>query len=273
MGLFAGYSYKYKAMKKIASFIIVFISLMNAHTVLGMNCTNITKQSLLKLSTNSSLMQDFFKTSKIISRREINGFCEVIMQINSRFYPCYIGKNFVIFGKMFSNGRFVSQDIIQKVQIQQQKKRQREFLSKKEELDKVVAIVYKPSKTAKKIIYMFTDPLCPFCHKAEAKIKELVEKYNMILKVVFYSVHPPEGTKKAIEAICRKFNLDQYLSEEWRKKAKNFVQCKKGKNFLKKSSTLASAIGITGVPTFIYEDGSRIIGARMVELEDMLRQK
>jgi thiol:disulfide interchange protein DsbC len=225
------------------------------------------------MSSGDILMDDFFGMSKIVNRREINGLCEIIMQIDSRFYPCYVGENYVIFGKMFSDGKFVSQRIIQKVQIQQQKKEQKEFISRKKELDRLVAIVYKPSKTSKKVLYMFTDPLCPFCHKAEAKIKELVEKYNMILKIIFYSVHPPEGTKKAIEAICRKFNLDQYLSEEWRKKTENFLQCNKGKNILKKSSSLASTVGITGVPTFIYEDGTRIIGARVVELENMLRQK
>jgi thiol:disulfide interchange protein DsbC len=240
----------------------------------GMNCNVINKDMILKQLPNNPFMQAFFRKAQLLSKRKVKGLCEVIFGLNGRFYPCYVGKNFVIFGQMYGKGKSISQQMMQKLKAREDKKQKKEFLSKKKQIERLVAIEYRPSKSARRTLYMFTDPLCPFCHKAENKIKNLVKKYNVDLKILFYSVHPPRGIKKAVEAICRGFDLDKYLSEGWRKeKDIQKYQCAKGKELVQKSSDFARSIGISGVPTFIFDDGTRVVGARIFDLERILKEK
>ena len=47
----------------------------------------------------------------------------------------------------------------------------------------------------------------------------------------------------------------------------------KGKELVQKSSDFARSIGISGVPTFIFDDGTRVVGARIFDLERILQEK
>ncbi len=45
----------------------------------------------------------------ILSKQEINGICEVILDINGQYVPVYAGKNFVIAGEMFQDKKQITQ--------------------------------------------------------------------------------------------------------------------------------------------------------------------
>ena len=116
--------------------------------------------------------------------------------------------------------------------------------------------------------------MCPYCHKAETKIKDIVKKYNVVLKVIFVPVHGQKSDKMAIKAICKKFNLDKYLSQEWKKKKDlDKFQCERGKKLLQQSKLISQKLNIAGVPTFIFEDGTRVRGANIPFLERTLQKK
>ncbi|MDQ7031707.1 MAG: thioredoxin fold domain-containing protein [Desulfonauticus sp.] len=258
---------------------IVFITLIFWGFSLGigfsLDCNNINKQDIIRHLPKNAFTKSFFSKAKIASKRKIKDMCEVILELSNRFYTCYLTKDFLIIGQMYSNGKSISKPVIEKLKLKQTKETEKEFFNQRKNLDKFAAIVYKPSPTAQKVLYMFTDPLCPFCHKAETKIKQIVDKYNVILKIILYPVHPIIGPKKAIEAICRNFDLKQYLSQQWKKEKENDIekyQCNKGKKILETSKEIGDKLNIRGVPTFLLDNGTKIIGANLIQLESALKE-
>jgi len=261
--------------KTISVFRLLLISwlLIGSTSAFAFDCKQVTKNYLLSNLPNSPLTRNFIKQAKIVHKRKVDNICECILDVNGRFLPVYVGNDFVVFGKMYSKGVLVSRDIIQKMYEKKDKEFSKLFLKYKKDFDKLAVITYKPTSSAKKILYMVTDPLCPYCHKAESKIKDLVKRYNVILKIVLFSVHGPKGKRKAEEAICKNFNLDQYFSDKWRDKQQEKIGCKKGKEILKQTFNLVGLLGIKGVPTFIFEDGTKVVGANLLALEAMLRER
>ena len=197
----------------------------------------------------------------ILSRRGVNGICEVILDIRGQMVPVYSGKNFVIAGEMYQTRKQVTQN-----QLNQLKEKR--FASLKPEAEKCVAMTLKPKdKAVSRIVYMITDPVCPYCHRAETRLKQFAEKYGAEFKIIFNSVHPPVGREKAIEAVCRKLGAEDYLKGVWKEdnKTKQY-QCPKGIELIKHSENLARKLGVRGVPVFYLENGERIVGANMPAL-------
>ncbi|MDL1969539.1 MAG: thioredoxin fold domain-containing protein [Candidatus Desulfofervidaceae bacterium] len=208
--------------------------------------------------------------SQIISKRPVKGLCEVILKIKDGNLPLYIalyvGNDFVILGQMYSHKENIPQSQIGRIQA-------KTFKDFKAEIEKVVAITYKPSPTPTHVVYMFTNPLCPCCHRAEGKIKQVANKYNVILKMVFLPIHLSRGKdkEKAIEVVCRKLDLNAYLKRDWEKENKTKeYQCKRGKQLIEDSINLGEKLGVTGVPTFFLDNGSKVVGADIKKLETAL---
>ncbi len=216
----------------------------------------------------------FPKDARIVSKKNVKGFCEVILNIRGRNFPFYVGKDFVILGQMFSQKKNLSAITLKKLAQEKEKEEQKLFKKLKPEVEKVVAIEYKPSVQTQRTIYMFTDPVCPWCHRAEAFIKKVAKEYNATFKIIFFPVHLPKGKEKAIEAVCRHLDLDGYLKEDWRKgKNTQKFQCKEGKELLEKSIKLAKKLAIRGVPTFFLDNGQRVVGANIERLKKALEGK
>ncbi len=209
---------------------------------------------------------------KILSKRPVKGLCEVVINYRGRDIPLYIGKDFVIVGNLFSYKKNITRQIFKKIGEEEQKRRADLFKKYRKEIDKVVVFTYTPGSKSKKILYMFTDPLCPFSHRAEKGIKDIVKKYNTTLKVVFYPVHLPKGKKLAVESICKNMTLDEYIKDEWRKKNPDPYQCTKGIKIVDKSLSLGRKIEINGVPTFILSDGTRVVGVNFANLQHLLEK-
>jgi len=114
---------------------------------------------------------------------------------------------------------------------------------------------------------MITDPVCPFCHRAETRLKQFAEEYGAEFKIIFNSVHPPVGREKAIEAVCRKLTAEDYLKGAWKNENKTQqYQCAKGIELIKHSESLAKKLGVRGVPVFYLENGEMVVGANMPAL-------
>ena len=78
------------------------------------------------------------------------------------------------------------------------------------------------------------------------------------------------GEKKCVEAVCRNFTLDDYHKESWRKRNTDDYQCEKGDLLIENAKKLIHQIGISGVPTFILEDGRSVSGANLTALTKLL---
>ena len=78
----------------------------------------------------------------ILSKRRINGVCEVILDIRGQYVPLYAGTNYVIAGEMFQKKRQITQATITALQAKR-------FLSLKPAIEKCVAMVLRPKQEVK----------------------------------------------------------------------------------------------------------------------------
>ena len=202
---------------------------------------------------------------EIISKRQTGDLCEVILDVNGNYVPLYTGKDFFIAGQMYQNNMDLTNQTITGI-------RKEKFVKNKESLDKAVVIEYTPPEKKELAVYMFTDPLCPYCNTAGEKIQGIADKYGATVKMLFFNVHGDDGKEKSVEAICRNFTLEQYIASEWKKQATNKkYDCKQGEDIYERSMTTAKNMGITGVPQFFLQDGTNINGADMAALENALK--
>ncbi|NVM20483.1 MAG: thioredoxin fold domain-containing protein [Desulfobacterales bacterium] len=226
----------------------------------GDTCSEIDLSAISKILKGDSL-----SGASIVSREPIKdlGLCEVILKTQTgRYLPCYVSGDSMILGHLYKDGQNISQNKTIRI-------KKSVFLSLRSKFNRVVAFIYRPRVT-KTNVYMITDPLCPYCHKVESRIKDLANKYNARINVILYSVHSPYGGKKCVEAVCRNFTLDDYQKDSWRKGNTDDYQCEKGDLLIEKAKKLIHQIGISGVPTFIADDGRSVSGANLTALTKLL---
>jgi thiol:disulfide interchange protein DsbC len=228
----------------------------------GDTCSEIDVQAISKI-----LRGDALSGASIVSKEPIPdlGLCEVILQTQGgQYLPCYVSRDSMILGHLYKDGQNISENRTARI-------RRSLFLFLKPELNSVVAFIYRP-KVKKTNVFMITDPLCPYCHKAEPRIKALADQYHAQINVILHSVHGPKGDKKCVEAVCRNFALDAYQKEQWRKENSDDFQCEKGILLIEKARKLVHQTGITGVPTFILDDGRSMSGTNMEALKRLLAE-
>ena len=196
----------------------------------------------------------------IISKRNVNGICEVILKIRQEYVPVYVTPDFVIAGEMFQNKKQITKNMIDRL-------KEKDFFLYRKHLDQSVSMKYRPQGDIKQTIYMITDPECPHCDRAAKKIKIIANNYQAEVKIILHSVHGEAGRKKVIEAICRNLDFDQYTGKEWIKENKtNMYQCSAGSEKLTHTEEIIKKLEITGVPVFYLESGAKVIGADMPAL-------
>ncbi|HFC46370.1 MAG TPA: DsbC family protein, partial [Dissulfuribacter thermophilus] len=114
-------------------------------------------------------------------------------------------------------------------------------------LDNLVAF----EKGAGKTLYFVTDPMCPYCKKAERILEPLMEEGKIKVKFLLFPLRFHKGAKEqCISIICDKKGLEglktQYRSEN---------QCEAGKRQVEDTVKFLQQKGITGTPTYIFMDG------------------
>ena len=219
-------------------------------------CKDVTLETL-----QTHVPSPFPPGTKIVSKREVKGLCELIVNVRGRNLSFYLGKDFVILDQMFSHKENISLQESERLQAKQ-------FLALRKEVEKVVAISYTPGPKAQYTVYMFTDPLCHWCRKASLQIKEVADTYNVAVKVIFYAY---KGKEEAIEVVCRKLDLSAYLKEDWKKEKKTKdYQCEEGKKLVEASMNLCKKLGVSGVPAFYLDNGKKVVGANIPQLKQTL---
>ncbi len=252
--------------RNLISFIVVLVLFIPvlAKTAKKGVCSGITIATVKKHIPN-------FPEARIYSKKEVEGLCELMVEANGRYYPLYIGKNFVLIGNLFREGKNLTRESFNTVRNKELANLKKNFKTMVPEVEKLVVMKYKPSKSARRILYMFTDPVCPYCARAEKQIKQIAKENDVYLKVLFFPVHRPRGWDLASVAVCKGFGLDTYLAKDWEKKVNpSKEKCSKGEDILKATDILVRKLQITGVPTFILDNGDRVSGANMEALKKML---
>jgi len=142
-------------------------------------------------------------------------------------------------------------------------------LKKKINLDSIKSL--EPSLTighGKKVLYVFSDPECPWCKRFHEKFSNKLDKYTIKMFLMpLTSLHPNavekshwilggKDDKEKLERMTKGFEGSKeyrgYLKQE------SLEDYKKVENLLKKYSEVERENEITGTPTVIDEDGNRV---------------
>ncbi len=234
--------------------IMVFSGELNSET-----CKEVTGEVIKK-----HLALDEFS---IVSKRELNGLCELIINSDNRYITFYGNRNFLISGEMYEDGVSLTESMLYDVN----KSALKNSIS---EIENCAVFSYSPSKLKTEItLYMFTDPLCPFCNRIGGEIKDLSDRLGFKVKVLLLNVHGEKGREKCIEAVCRNsvnpaFNFIEYNKAEWKKTdtKKEFI-CPIGIELVDKTEKLSEKLGIDSVPFFFINDGRHVSGASIEDVE------
>jgi protein-disulfide isomerase len=109
-------------------------------------------------------------------------------------------------------------------------------------------IVYNPS--GKKSVYMFTDPDCPYCLQAKEKLRNYSGEYRVVVKYFPLEQLHPGATKKAIGEQA------EWLKKDGKDLPKGTDIHKEAKRMVEEDIMEAQKAGISGVPTYVMEDGT-----------------
>ena len=191
---------------------------------------------------------------KKIEKSPIPGLCEVIVNLPDNqkgiFYIDSTGK-YIVSGSIIELKTF--KNLTQK-KLQAINKRvlSKEDLSK---LDEMADIVYGDSKN---VVYLITDPDCPYCKKAENILNKMVNEGKITVKVILLPLERlhPNAKAKAVSLVCDKKGFKELMNGY-----KSSNQCEIGKEKINKNiNFLINNLKVRATPTYVFPDGEMKAG-------------
>jgi len=194
----------------------------------------------------------------------VNSICEAVLKVGGQKLPIYIDKSgrYIFLG--MRNGLATIFDLKTKENITRNEIEELNKLSQKQvhELDKYVAFTYGKKG---KVVYLFTDPECPFCQRLEPTLKKLADEGKIQVRVILFPLpFHPHAKEKAVAIVCKNIGWQGLRGSYWneqRMEKLNKWQCKKGEELVKKGMEIGQKYGVSGTPTMITSDGKKVVGA------------
>lgn len=137
-----------------------------------------------------------------------------------------------------------------------------------ERMDKLLAVDFDslPTKDAfvlvrgngKRKLAVFEDPNCPYCKKFE---RDLSKVDNVTVYMYLYPILGPDSTEKSRNIWCSKDRAKSW--QDWMLKSEVPAKAEPGCDLtaLSRNLEFGKKHKITGTPTLIFTDGSRVPGA------------
>jgi len=208
------------------------------------------------------------RDAKIVLKKEKEQLCEVILRVEGNLVPVYAGKNFILAGQLFKDGRSITRNsmaaIPDKIRAEQnqageknniEKARLKAFFKEKvKTLAEFVFLSFKPNQTDG-FIYVVTDPACPHCNDLLLKLKPVALEARVEIRVITYPILGPRSRDLAVNAICNRYSYQYYT----RKMDEPGDSCNRAEVLLKKTEQFLRSAGLTFVPLVIAGDGSWIV--------------
>lgn len=114
----------------------------------------------------------------------------------------------------------------------------------------------------KNTLYVFTDPLCPFCKKQETLLEQITDVRIVTFLTPLVSLHP-EAREVAARIWCAKDKVKAFEDVMLRNVTlKEKAQCEAP---ILANEKLMQSLSIKGTPTIIFENGERVTGAMSKE--------
>lgn len=120
-----------------------------------------------------------------------------------------------------------------------------------------------------RVIYLFSDPDCPYCHKLEQELKKIDNVTIYLFLYPIATLHP-NAVEISNKIWCSKQPYQAWLDYTIDKKQP--VASKNCTSPVTKIAALGKMLEVEGTPTFFLKDGTRISGVRSAEeLEKILK--
>jgi thiol:disulfide interchange protein DsbC len=135
-----------------------------------------------------------------------------------------------------------------------------------EELQQLDSLAAFTLGQGKKVVYLVTDPQCPYCKQAEPLLKKLVENENLSVRFLFFPLDSHQGAREqCISILCDNKGIEGYDSGY---RSEN--QCPEGIKKVNDMTAFMQKKGLNSTPTFIFMDGTYLSG---LPSEEVLRDR
>ncbi len=207
--------------------------------------------------------------AKIVYKKEQGVLCEVVLAMDGKLVPLYVGKDFVLVGKLFRDKKFITGETIdalkdvasrERIEANEKKalkkeKRKAYFKQNLKVLEDLTLFSFKPAK-ADKFLYVVTDPNCYYCKELMPDLEMLAMENHLEIKVIVFPVLGPKSRNMAVQAICEKYSYEDYEQIQYQPDTPG---CSQADLLLKKTMPFFSGAGLSGVPVVISGDGTWVV--------------
>jgi thiol:disulfide interchange protein DsbC len=194
-----------------------------------------------------------------IDPSKIKGLCQVQLKIGPQYQLLYADSqgDFLFTGNLHEamTGRNLTQEAIQ-------------LLNRliPEELHQLESLTAFTLGQGKKVVYLITDPQCPFCKQAESLVKKLIPKEDLSVRFIFFPLDSHKGAREqCISILCDNKGIEGFDSGY-----RSDNQCSEGTKKINNTIAFLQKKGINSTPTFIFMDGIYQSG---VPTEEVLRNR
>ena len=123
------------------------------------------------------------------------------------------------------------------------------------ELNKYVYASYTPRNFSGKVLYIFEDPLCPYCHKLNEHIIKYSRESGYRINLLFKIIHGRAAFNYAVDFVCGNRTLNngnfiKYISLDYAG-----TSCGYGKELVSDDISIANSLNINITPSLISTTG------------------
>lgn len=128
------------------------------------------------------------------------------------------------------------------------------------ELNRYVFASYTPPSYNGKVMYIFEDPLCPYCHRLNGHIIKYSRESGYKINLIFKIIHGQAAFNYAVKFTCGhriidNANFKKYIDLDY---SGNF--CSYGQDVVSYDIKISHLLGITITPSLISNTGFRESG-------------
>ncbi len=189
----------------------------------------------------------------------IKGLCQVQLKIAAQNHLLYVDAQgeFLLAGNLHElrTGKNLTQEAFQMLNR-----------LNPEELQQLDSLAAFTLGQGKKVVYLVTDPQCPYCKQAEPLLKKLVENEDLSVRFLFFPLDSHPGAREqCISILCDNKGIEGYDSGY---RSEN--QCPEGIKKVNDMTAFMQKKGLNSTPTFIFMDGTHLSG---LPSEEVLRDR
>ncbi|THB76516.1 MAG: hypothetical protein D3926_17325 [Desulfobacteraceae bacterium] len=204
-------------------------------------------------------------TTMILKQPQGN-LCEVILSIGGTLTPIYAGKDFLVAGRLFKQGKPVTQETLAALSDVAEAEKNRAtakkalaveqrktfFKNRFRDLEGLFTLTFHTGQP-EHFVYVITDPNCTHCKELLDDLEILAVEANLALKVIIYPGLGEQSQNMAAHAICNDLSYGEYRGMSGNE-AK--TECEKYADILNKTKSFFVSGRITSVPIVVAGDGS-----------------